>query len=394
MKFVVAPDSFKESATSIEICDTIEAAIKSIMKEAVVIKVPMADGGEGTLDALMTQSSAKIMSVATTDALGNNINANYGLLTNAGKVTAIIEVAQVVGLNMTKREERLPTKATTYGLGAVIIDALKHNPNEIIVGLGGSSTTDGGAGMLQALGLQLLDKDGKEVAKGGEYLLNVDKVIVDNLIKIPEHIKITIASDVTNPLCGELGSAKIFSRQKGATDTEIELLDSALTNYANKSAQALNTLTSSNTKDGSINYHDKPGAGAAGGLGYAFMAYLGARMLPGIEVIMEATSLASKIDKGDIVITGEGRIDNQSAYGKTPVGVAKLAKSKGAVVIAICGSEGERYEEVFNHGIDAVFPILTKIETLDQALMNAKHNIYHTTQNIIRMIDTMNYVRK
>lgn len=373
MKFVLAPDSFKESMTSLEACNAMEKAIKKVIPDAECIKVPMADGGEGTVEALVNGTNGKIEKVTVHDPLGRKIEAEYGILGN-GK-TAVIEMAKASGIELIKREERNPLITTTYGTGEIIKHAIEKGVSHILIGIGGSATNDGGAGMLQALGVKLLDKQGKEISYGGGFLSEIEKIDTSNIHKGLENVTIEVACDVTNPFVGENGASYIFGPQKGATPDMVKELDNNLYYFAEK-------IKEFNGKD--IAYIS--GAGAAGGLGGALLAFLNGELKPGIELVIKYTNLEDKIKGSDYVFTGEGAIDSQTIFGKTPYGVAKVAKIHKVFTIVFAGKVDEGSENLYNEGIKAIFSIMRGVESLDDALKNGVENLEKTVENVVRII--------
>ena len=373
MKFVLAPDSFKECMSSKEVCEVMESGIRKVYPEAEIIKVPMADGGEGTVEALVEATSGTYHTVNVTGPLGNKVDAVFGVLGN--KKIAVIEMATASGLHLVKREERNPLITTTFGTGELIKAALDLGVKHIVIGIGGSATNDGGAGMIQALGGKLLDREGNEIGFGGGSL---DKIETIDLSQIDSRIRdtvIEVACDVTNPLIGEKGASEIFGRQKGATEEMVKVLDSNLAHYANVIKRDL---------DIDIAYVE--GAGAAGGLGAALLAFLNGELKRGIDLVIKHTELKEKLEGADYVFTGEGSIDYQTMYGKTPIGVATIAKEKGVKTIAFAGNVGEGIDILYTGGITAIFSIMLGVSTLENALKNGKENLLVTVENAVRLL--------
>ncbi|MDC7955904.1 glycerate kinase [Fusobacterium simiae] len=368
MKIVVAPDSFKESMSAKEVCDSIEKGLLSVSREWEIVKVPMADGGEGTLEALVDATNGKIFSEKTLNPLGEEITSQFGIL--GGKNIAIIEMASTSGLELISPEKRNPYITTTYGTGQLILRALEQNVEEIILGIGGSATNDGGAGMLQALGAKLLDKNGDEIGFGGYELSKLNKIDFSNLDKRLKKVKILVACDVTNPLTGENGSSYIFGKQKGATPEMIEVLDKNLLHYSEIIKRDLG-----------FDVNNIPGAGAAGGLGAGLLT-LGAILKKGIEIVIEANELDKRIQGADLVITGEGSIDGQTRFGKTPYGVVSVAKKYNIPTITLAGNVGKDIDILYDYGFDTIFSIMQGVDTLENALKNGKDNIERTAKNI------------
>ena len=344
MKIVVAPDSFKGSLTAVEIADAIGQGVKEIFPEAKIIKIPMADGGDGTVQCLVTATGGEILREKVTGPLGDEVLASYGIL--GGMKTAVIEMAEASGLTLVPENKRNPLITTTYGTGQLIKAALDQGCKKMIIGIGGSATNDGGAGMVQALGVRLLDREGKEIGFGGGELKKISRIDISNLDNRLSETEVLIASDVSNPLCGPRGAARIYGPQKGATPEIIEELDKSLAHFAETIKRDLN-------KD----VKDMPGAGAAGGLGAGLMAFLDAELKPGIEIMIEIVKLEQAIKDTDLVITGEGKIDSQTIYGKAPIGVAKIAKKYNVPVIAVAAIISDDADIVYQHGIDNLIKV-------------------------------------
>lgn len=375
MKFILATDSFKESMTSKEACNAMERGIKKIIKDAECIKIPMADGGEGTVEALVYATKGKFKNVMVTPPMieEEKINAIYGILGD-GK-TAVIEMAAASGLELVKRERRNPLKSTTFGTGELILDALNNGVKNIIIGIGGSATNDGGVGMLMALGAKFYDIEGKEIGVGGEELLRLEKIDISNLDTRLKDVNIEVACDVTNPLVGENGASRIFGPQKGATPKMIEILEESLTNYGRVIKNELG-----------IDILYVEGAGAAGGLGGGILAFLGGELKRGIGIIIKYSKLKEQIQEADFVFTGEGAIDAQTIFGKTPMGVASVAKECGVKTIAFAGKVDEGVENLYDLGIDAIFSIMLGVTDLDTALKNGEKNLEKTVENVVRLL--------
>jgi glycerate kinase len=344
MKIVVAPDSFKGSLTAIEVSVAIEQGIREVFPEAEVIKIPMADGGEGTVQCLINATGGKILEEKVIGPLGDKVLAHYGFL--GDKKTAVIEMAAASGLTLVPENKRNPLITTTYGTGQLIKAALDQGYRKMIIGIGGSATNDGGAGMAQALGVKLLDQEGKEVGFGGGELKKIVKIDISCMDNHLSGTKVLVASDVNNPLCGPQGASKIYGPQKGATPEVIEELDKSLAFFAELIKRDLNKEVK-----------DIPGAGAAGGLGAGLMAFLNAELRPGIEIIIEAVKLEQAIKDADLVITGEGKIDSQTIYGKAPIGVAKIAKKYNVPVVAVAAIIEEDSQIFQSYGIDTLIQI-------------------------------------
>ncbi|MGL4762179.1 MAG: glycerate kinase family protein [Sarcina sp.] len=375
MKFILAPDSFKESMTSKEACNAMEKGIKKVIKNAECVKLPMADGGEGTVEALVEATNGEFVSVKVTPPMGERkIGALYGLLGDGKR--AVIEMATASGIGLVKREDRNPMIATTYGTGELIIDAMNRGVDHIIIGIGGSATNDGGTGMLRALGVKFYDENGKELEQGGGALLKLSKIDISGMDTRLKNLTIEVACDVTNPLIGETGASKVFGPQKGATPEMVGILDKALTNYANIIK-----------KDIGIDVAYVEGAGAAGGLGAALLAFLNGELKKGIELVIKHTGLETVIKGADFVFTGEGAIDSQTIYGKTPMGVASVAKKYGVKTVAFAGKVDEGSENLYEVGIDAIFSIMRGVSNIDRALEEGKVNLEKTTESVVRLLN-------
>ena len=373
-KYVVAPDSFKESMTAKEVCDAMEKGIKKADSAAEVIKVPMADGGEGTVDSLVDATNGQRVIVEVTGPLGNKISAYYGILGNG--TTAVIEMAKASGLEIVEKKKRNPMITTTFGTGELIRDALDHNVKEIIIGLGGCSTTDGGSGRAQALGGKLLDQNKNQISFGGGNLDKLDKIDISDLDSRLQDVKIILASDVTNPLIGKDGASRVFGPQKGATPEMVEKLENNLQHYAKIIKRDLNKDVASVS-----------GAGAAGGLGAGLMAFTTCKMRQGVDIAIEVTKLEEKVKSADYVFTGEGGTDFQTKFGKTPYGVAKLGKKYHKPVISLAGYLGEGIDSLYSEGFTAIFGIIPGACDLSTALKNGPSNVARTTENIVRLLN-------
>jgi glycerate kinase len=369
MKIVIAPDSYKESLSASEVAQAIEQGFREIFPDAQYVKVPVADGGEGTVEAMIaaTQGEAKISRV--TGPLGNRVDAMWGM--SGDGTTAFIEMAAASGLALVPAAQRNPLQTTSRGTGELILQALEHGAKNIIIGIGGSATNDGGAGMVQALGARLSDANGKDILPGGAGLISLNRIDISGLDPRLADCTLRVACDVTNPLTGELGASRIFGPQKGATEAMIVELDRNLAHYAEVIKKSLR-----------IDVINVPGAGAAGGMGAALMAFLGAELRSGIEIVTQALNLEEHIHDCSLVVTGEGRIDSQSIHGKVPVGVAQVAKKYHKPVIGIAGSLTADVGVVHQHGIDAVFSVLTQIGTLEEAFRGAFDNIQRASRNV------------
>ncbi|QXM05136.1 glycerate kinase [Crassaminicella indica] len=374
MTIVLAPDSFKESMTAKEVCEAMERGIKKVDANIKCIKVPMADGGEGTMQSLVDATDGKVYKVKVQGPLGREVEAEYGILGN-GEIAAI-EMASASGIQLVSAKERNPMKASTFGTGQLIKACLDHPIKKLLIGIGGSATNDGGAGMIQALGGKLLDKDGIELPLGGGELGRLAKIDLSNLDTRLRDIEIEVACDVNNPLVGPKGASYVFGPQKGATEEMVKILDENLEHYGKKIKEFLG-------KD----IMNVPGAGAAGGLGAGLMAFLNGTLVNGIQMVVKYTKLEEKIKNADIVWTGEGSIDHQTIYGKTPLGVAQVAKKYNIPVIALAGKVGHGVEVLYENGIDAIFSIMQGVSSLEEALVDGKKNTEKVSENIIRMIN-------
>ncbi|MBJ9259285.1 glycerate 2-kinase [Citrobacter amalonaticus] len=369
MKIVIAPDSYKESLSATEVAQAIEKGFREIFPDAQYVSVPVADGGEGTVEAMIAATHGSAHSALVTGPLGEKVNANWGM-SGDGK-TAFIEMAAASGLALVPPDKRNPLITTSRGTGELILQALDSGASNIIIGIGGSATNDGGAGMVQALGAKLCDANGTEIGYGGGSLNTLNAIDVSGLDPRIKQCAIRVACDVTNPLVGEQGASRIFGPQKGATEPLILELDRNLAHYADIIKKSLG-----------VDVKNVPGAGAAGGMGAALMAFLGAELKSGIEIVTQALNLEEHIHDCTLVVTGEGRIDSQSIHGKVPVGVANVAKKYHKPVIGIAGSLTRDVGVVHQYGIDAVFSVLTSIGTLEEAFRGAFDNIYRASRNI------------
>ena len=375
MKVTVAIDSFKGSLSTFQAGNAISEGVKLVYPDADVKVCPVADGGEGTVEAVISATGGELVEVNVCGPLGKRITASYGIIRETK--TAVIEMSAAAGITLIADSERNPLETTTYGVGEMIADAISRGCRKFVVGIGGSATNDGGVGMLQALGFEFLDKDGKAVALGAKGLENIAEIRIDKALKELKESVFSVACDVKNPLCGENGCSAIYGPQKGATPQMIRDMDRWLGSYA--------TLTKKVLPDSDEN---TPGTGAAGGMGFALMSYLGAKLKSGIELVMKETKLEDYVKNADVVVTGEGRLDGQSYMGKAPIGVAKLAKKYGKLVVAFSGCVTDDAVLCNEHGIDAFFPILRKPSTLQEAMDcdNAYRNLKDTACQVFRLI--------
>lgn len=376
MVILLAPDSFKESMTAKEACIAMEKGIKRANQNITCIHAPMADGGEGTMQSLVDATDGRKYSIKVIGPLGKEVNAEYGILGDGE--TGILEMASASGIQLVPSEKRNPLITTTYGTGQLIKACLQHGIKTLLIGIGGSATNDGGAGAIQALGGRFLDNEGNEIGFGGGELSKLTSIDLSNLDSRLKDIKVEVACDVTNPLCGIKGASSVFGLQKGANNEMIELLDKNLKHYADVIKEELD-----------IEVADVPGAGAAGGLGGALMAFLNGTLKKGIDMVIEYSELEEKIKSSDMVWTGEGSIDFQTQYGKTPLGVAMIAKKYNKPVIALAGKVGDNIQVLYDKGIDSIFCIMRGAATLKDALSKGKENLEMTAENIIRFMKVL-----
>ena len=373
MKIVIAPDSYKERLSALDVATAIETGFREIYPHAEYVKVPVADGGEGTVEAMVAATQGHIVQVSVTGPLGEPVNAFYGL--SGDMRCAYIEMAAASGLESVPPTRRNPLLTTSWGTGELIRHALDAGVSQIIIGIGGSATNDGGAGMAQALGAKLLSAGQQQIAPGGGALETLARIDLSELDPRLADCRIDVACDVTNPLTGPQGASAVFGPQKGATAAMIERLDRGLQHFA----QIID-------RDLDIDVLSLEGGGAAGGMGAALYAFCGANLRPGIEIVTDALGLADLVADADLVITGEGRIDSQTIHGKVPVGVAKVAKRFNVPVIGIAGSLTADVGVVHQHGLDAVFSVLYSVCTLDEALANAAANVRMTARNVAAVL--------
>ncbi|MGL6176554.1 MAG: glycerate kinase [Vibrionaceae bacterium] len=369
MKIVIAPDSFKESLSAMAVADAIEAGFKQVFPDAQYVKLPMADGGEGTVQSLIDATQGRLFEVPVTAPLGNRVQGFLGLLGDGKR--AVIEMAAASGLHLVAPEQRNPLITSSFGTGELILRALDLGVTHLILGIGGSATNDGGAGMMQALGAKLLKNDGSAIAHGGAALAELASIDLSTLDPRLSSLHIEVACDVDNPLCGAKGASAVFGPQKGATPEMVAQLDSALSHYADCIERATGKQV-----------RDIAGTGAAGGMGAALVGLLNAKLKPGIAIVIEALNLAHIVADADLVITGEGRIDSQTIHGKTPIGVARCAKQFGKPVIGIAGCLSDDCGVVHAHGLDAVFAVVNRAMPLPEALATAKINLELTARNV------------
>ena len=377
MKIVIAIDSFKGSLSSLQAGNAVKDAIYRLDSNADVVVKPLADGGEGTVEALAECADSKLHKLEVKGPLLNPVVAEYCVLNTTN--TAVIEMASASGITLISDNERNPLEATTYGVGELIKDAINKGCRRFIVGIGGSATNDGGVGMLTALGYEFLDKNNTPISLGAKGLKDLYKIKTDNVLPELKECTFSIACDVTNPLCGENGCSAVFGPQKGATTEMIKDMDLWLENYAK--------ISKTVSQKADQNYAGA-GAGAAGGLGFAFLTFTNSTLKSGIDIILKEIDIESDIKNADIVVTGEGRLDSQTVMGKAPIGVAKLAKKYGKKVIAFSGCVTDDAEVCNSYGIDAFFPTLRNVTTLEEALdqNNAYKNLTATAYQVFRLM--------
>ena len=375
MKVVIAIDSLKGSLSSMEAGMAIKDGILAAKPDAEVIVKPLADGGEGTTDALIEGMNGERIDLTVTGPMHTPVDTYYGYLKDTN--TAVMEMASAAGITLVPDSEKNPLLATSYGVGEMINDAIQRGCRNFIIGIGGSVTNDGGIGMLKALGVRFLDENDEDAGEGGQALAKVARIDVSGMNPLLKECHIQVACDVNNPLCGENGSTYVYGPQKGVTEDMKKTLDEAMAHFARVTSETLEN-----------DYLNTPGAGAAGGLGYAFLAYTGAALTPGIELILDAVGLEGELSGADVVVTGEGRLDFQTAMGKAPVGVARLAKKYNAKVIAFAGSVTKEATACNKEGIDAFFPILRGVCTLAEAMdpVAARNNMTATVEQVFRLL--------
>ncbi|WP_119318887.1 glycerate kinase [Companilactobacillus formosensis] len=375
MKIVLAPDSYKNSLTAKQVAQSMKKGFAKVYPDAEFVNVPMADGGEGTVQSLVDARNGQMVTETVVNPLGNKTQAQYGLIDD-GQV-AVIEMAQASGIQFINQFTKNPYVTTTFGTGELIKSAINKGAKTIIIGIGGSATNDGGAGMAQALGAKLLDDKGEELQYGGAMLKKLDHIDISEMLPELKDVKVIIASDVTNPLTGKNGASHVFGPQKGASPEMADFLDEALSHYADVLKRDLG-------KD----LEQTPGAGAAGGLGAGLLAFTNSQMRSGVDIVVDYTGLKNIVQDADVVITGEGQIDFQTKFGKTPIGVAKATKAvnPNATVIAIAGSVGEKISELYPLGIDAIFTCVPGVEDLSKAIADTDKNLQQVSENIARLI--------
>lgn len=373
MKILVAPDSFKGSLTAMEAAENIKRGIHNFDSEINVDLLPMADGGEGTVQSLVDATDGEIIEKEVTGPLGDQVEAFYGLL--GDKKTAVIEMAAASGLPLVPEEKKNPLKTTTYGTGELIASALEHGVEQIIIGIGGSATNDAGVGMAQALGAEILDAEGNQVDFGGGNLDQIAKIDLKNLDSRLKDVEILAACDVDNPLFGKDGAAYVYGPQKGADPEMVEILDQNLRHFNQIAVKELGKDT-----------NQISGAGAAGGLGAGLVAFLDAELKAGVDIVLDIIDFNKRLKDIDLVITGEGMLDGQSIYGKTPVGVSRSAAKKDIPVIAVAGTLGRGVEKVLNHGINAYFSIIDRPAELKEIVERSPELLANLSEQVIRTI--------
>lgn len=374
MKIVLAPDSYKGSLTAQKACGAMAAGIRKVMPEAEIIQAPMADGGEGTVQSLVDATGGRIYMANVKNPLGQIVTAKYGIL--GDRETAVIEMAEASGLYLINKQERNPLLTSTYGTGELIYNALEQGCRKFILGIGGSATNDGGMGMAQALGVRFLDEKRQDLPDGGGNLGRLEYIDVAGLDKRISESSFTVACDVGNPLCGPNGASVVFGPQKGASPAMVSELDNNLAHYAGVIKRELG-----------FDIKDIPGAGAAGGLGAGMLAFLGAVLKSGVDIVIEAVKLDEKLKGAGLVFTGEGQCDFQTVNGKVPYGVARESKKKSIPCIVITGTVGQGIEALYDHGVTSVFSILDRPMTLEQAMNGAEILLENITERIMRVVN-------
>ncbi|HCZ9565342.1 TPA: glycerate kinase [Vibrio cholerae] len=372
MKVVIAPDSFKESLTAKQVCDAIQAGLARVWHDAKFVAIPVADGGEGTVQSLVDATQGRLVEVKVMGPQGKRVEAFYGML--GDNQTAVIEMAAASGLHHVPVAQRDPKLTTSFGTGELIRHALDQGVTKLIIGLGGSATNDGGVGMLAALGARFTNADGDPIQLTGGGLRELTHINLQDFDPRLQNCDILVACDVNNPLCGDKGASAVFGPQKGATPEDVQLLDGALRQFGLLTEKVTGKMVL-----------ESAGAGAAGGMGAALLAYTQARLRPGIEIVLETVQLAHQVIDADLVITGEGRIDSQTVHGKTPMGVAKVAKRFDVPVLALCGCTGANYQAVYQCGIDAVFAAVPRAMSLEDALKESDFNLADLAENVARL---------
>ena len=369
MKIVIAPDSFKDSLSAQGVAQAIANGLRDVWPEAQLIECPMADGGEGTIEAVLAACHGQWMQADVSGPLGQPVHAHWGWLPETR--TAIIEMATASGLQLLTLEQRDATRTSTYGTGQLITAALDCGARRIILAIGGSATNDAGTGMLSALGARFLDADQQPLPPGGLALVKIAHIDLTAMDSRLSKVQFEVAADVDNPLCGPHGASHVFGPQKGASPEQVLQLDAALRHFAEHSARVLGN-----------DHSEHPGSGAAGGMGFAAKAYLSATFRPGVDVVADLTGLAEALEGADLVITGEGRFDAQTLRGKTPFGVARIARKRGVPVVVLAGTLGEGYAELYAHGISAAFALTSGPMTLEQACRDASTLLHDRARDL------------
>ena len=372
MKIIVAPDSFKGSNTSIRVAETIERGIRKVFPEVVIECIPIADGGEGTVEAVVLGGRGKYRDVRATGPLGNSVTARYGIL-DRGR--AVIEMAAASGLPLVPRNERNPLKTTTFGTGELVRDALDQGCREFLIGIGGSATNDAGVGMAQALGYSFLDEKGDELGRGGGELIRLKDIRSENVDKRLASCEFVVACDVRNPLYGPEGAAHIYGPQKGASPEMIKILDDNLRHFAGVVTDTFGT-----------EIQKIPGSGAAGGLGAGLVVFCKGELRSGIDAILDLVRFDQRAESADLVITGEGAMDGSSAYGKVPVGIAKRLRGKNVQVLAIVGDIGKGASAVYEYGIDGIMSTVSRAIPLEEALAQSATMLEDAAERVMRII--------
>ena len=373
MKVVIAPQAFKGSISALEVARAMSEGVRRVLSDAETVLVPVADGGDGTLETLVEATDGQLRASEVTGPLGEKVTAEWGALGDSN--TAVIEMARTSGLALVPLDRRDPRRATTYGLGEAIRDALDAGYRSFIVGIGGSATNDAGAGMAQALGVRLYDARGDDLPVGGAALADLDRIEMSALDPRARESIFAVACDVSNPLCGPEGASAVYGPQKGATPEIVHELDEALAHFADVVE-----------RDVGVEIKDVSGAGAAGGLGGGMIAFLNGSLRAGVDIVLDAVGLDDQLEGADLVITGEGQLDFQTVYNKAPIGVARLAKKRGIPVVAVSGSLGRGFADVHEHGIDAVAAITTAPMSLDEATERAAELAASATEQALRFM--------
>ena len=373
MKVVIAPQTFKGSISALDVARAMERGLRRVVPEAETELVPVADGGDGTLETLVEATGGHVEEITVRGPLGRPVKAQWGALGDGR--TAVLEMARTSGLALLKPEERDPLRATTYGLGQAILAALEQGYRRFIVGIGGSATNDGGAGMAQALGVRLLDAEGRDLPPGGGALASLERIDTSGLDPRARESTFLVACDVNNPLTGPEGASAVYGPQKGATPEMVQELDAALKRLAEVVRRDLG-----------VDVEHLPGAGAAGGLGAGMVAFLGARLMPGVDIVLDTVELDRRLEGAGLVITGEGAMDFQTVFNKAPIGVARRAGQLGIPVVAISGSLGRGFQDVHRHGIAAVMDIVCAPMSLEEASRRAADLIADATEEALRFM--------